>query len=120
MYRYFISQLAIMSFAAASFAQSQRPTLMVLPLSFTGSAGETWIPQDIQDSLMAEAGRQQVAILVAPPNRLAAPRTDQDALAVGRDNHADLVLMGNCDARNLALQVNARLSDFLISSSPMR
>ncbi|MFI5377712.1 MAG: hypothetical protein ACHRHE_00280 [Tepidisphaerales bacterium] len=109
MLRYFISQLAIMSFAAASFAQTQRPALMVLPLSFNGPAGETWIPQDIQDSLMAESGRQQIAILVAPPNRLPAPGTDQDALAVGRDNHADLVLMGNCDAQNLALHVNAQL-----------
>ncbi|MFI5377829.1 MAG: hypothetical protein ACHRHE_00865 [Tepidisphaerales bacterium] len=95
-----------------ALAQDRRPSLMVLPFVLEdGQVPRLWAVQAIQDSLATEAGRKQIAVVVAAPDRLAPPRDARDALAVARDNRADLVLFGVCSLDDQAMRVSAQLCD---------
>ena len=81
MFRYcsIIALLAVI--VPQAVAQDRRPSLMVLPFAFEDSQGSrNWVAQAFQERLSTEAGRKQIAIVVAAPDRLVPPREQRDAL----------------------------------------
>ncbi|MGA2498937.1 MAG: hypothetical protein ABSH20_14440, partial [Tepidisphaeraceae bacterium] len=98
--------------APLAIAQDGRPSLMVLPFALDDSQGSrNWVAQAFQESLSAATGRNQLAVVVAAPERLVPPQEQRDALAVARDNHVDLVLFGACKLDGQAIRVSAQLCD---------
>ena len=107
------SAIALMvMIVSQTMAQDRRPALMVLPFALEDSQGSrNWVAQAFQESLSTEAGRKQIAVVVAAPDRLAPPREAREALIVARENHADLVLYGTCKIDDQTIRLTAQLCD---------
>ncbi len=112
MFRSFSMIALLVMIVPQALAQDRRPTLLVLPFAVDDARGSrNWVAQSLQESLSTTAGRKQIAITIAAPDRLVPPRQQRDALAIARDNQADLVLFGVCKLDDQAISFTAQLSD---------